>query len=439
MLLGRGLSSSAANQLAANSWIMLLSASHVVVGGNYVDVDTAGNIFVTLDGQGVPTYGGSSYLYKLTTAGSVSISNEFVANTTGYAISSAGMSIGPDDKIYFAFKEDTPAASTHGGTTIVLSRKDNDGSNYFARRLSNGSTGNVMTGSGIKSDSSANFIVAGYHQTGGLSYSRGFVVQVNSTGTIQWQKELYATSATTSITGMDVDSSDNIYVTGNYTYSGSIKKGFIAKYNSSGTLQWQVEFGDGVNSAYGTDVVCEAGGNIYVGGVDNGTRILLKVTSGGSLTWGIEVDYSSTRVATVAGGAYLGAYTTSPVNATFANLGSGGSLVWENAFKHDGALYKDYIFGLAANGDWLLGAGYEDYNTGATKTGLVAKMPRTGSFASTYGSTFTSSVPSTSTATWGLSLGSSSLNDGTSAFSIYNSAVAGPISTDLTPTVYSAD
>jgi len=70
-----------------------------------------------------------------------------------------------------------------------------------------------------------------------------FLVKYNSSGTKQWTKQL-GTSLTDYGTGVSVDSSDNIYVTGftngslekNF-YQGSYYDIFLVKYNSDGVKQ----------------------------------------------------------------------------------------------------------------------------------------------------------------------------------------------------------
>ena len=95
----------------------------------------------------------------------------------------------------------------------------------------------------------------------------------------QWTKQL-GTSAIEEGRGVAVDSSDNIYVTGWTrgkldTYSGGDDT-FLVKYNSSGTKQWTRQFG-APSGDIGIGVAVDSSGNIYVtgntdGGLDGNTN-----------------------------------------------------------------------------------------------------------------------------------------------------------------------
>jgi uncharacterized delta-60 repeat protein len=129
-------------------------------------------------------------------------------------------------------------------------------------------------------DSSDNIYLTGYTQ-GGLDNNSNsgtldiFLVKYNSSGTKQWTKQL-GTSSGESGSGVTVDSSDNIYVTG-HTYSGlvnnitTINDIFLVKYNSSGTKQWIQQLGSSGSSHqqwqdYGYGVTVDSSSNIYVTG-----------------------------------------------------------------------------------------------------------------------------------------------------------------------------
>ena len=107
---------------------------------------------------------------------------------------------------------------------------------------------------GVVTDSSDNIYVCGsVNDTdgGGLaSWSRALLIKYNSSGVKQWSRQLSNTTDGSDQTAytVKVDSSDNIYYVGStehpyQPHSGSSTLGrkwaLIAKWNSSGTLQWQ--------------------------------------------------------------------------------------------------------------------------------------------------------------------------------------------------------
>ena len=106
-----------------------------------------------------------------------------------------------------------------------------------------------------------------------------FLVKYNSSGTKQWTQQL-GTPTFEEGYGVVVDSSDNIYVTGWTrgkldTYSGGTDT-FLVKYNSSGVKQWTRQFGTS-SSDSGKGVTVDSSDNIYVtgntgGGLDGNTN-----------------------------------------------------------------------------------------------------------------------------------------------------------------------
>ena len=139
-------------------------------------------------------------------------------------------------------------------------------------------------------DSSGNIYVTGY-TTGGLDNNTYlgnidiFLVKYDSSGVKQWTRQL-GTSNSDAGTGVTVDSSDNIYVTGstkggldgNSNATGSSWDYFLVKYNSSGVKQWTEQHGSvanevlGVNGYYtdlGQGVTVDSSDNIYVTGTTN--------------------------------------------------------------------------------------------------------------------------------------------------------------------------
>ena len=87
--------------------------------------------------------------------------------------------------------------------------------------------------SSVKVDSSGNVYCLGL-----LNSTDIVLVKYNSAGTIQFQKIYTISSTSTNLgfsgNGLFIDSSDNLYMTGGYTLSGS--RGFLIKTNSSGTI-----------------------------------------------------------------------------------------------------------------------------------------------------------------------------------------------------------
>ena len=196
-----------------------------------------------------------------------------------------GMSIDSSDNIYICGASSYgPNVSNIAGTPIsalrpIILKFNSSGTllnRYDIQRFSGGGTtdaGNdrynmnfIMEARDIKVDSSGNIYICGYSNSANtLNYGqRAFVMKLNSSFTIVWQKFLYGAIADPSATihntldqivlsSIELDSSGNVYVGGDYWLRNNIPNedgeytiteigAIVAKYNNSGVLQWQNKF-----------------------------------------------------------------------------------------------------------------------------------------------------------------------------------------------------
>ena len=121
--------------------------------------------------------------------------------------------------------------------------------------------------------------MTGGYTNGGLDVNSNsgnkdiFLVKYNSSGTKQWTRQL-GTSANDLGYGVVVDSSNNIYVTGDAGggLDGNTSSGnhdlFLVKYNSSGVKQWTKQLGTS-DWDQGNGVTVDSLGDIYVTGYTN--------------------------------------------------------------------------------------------------------------------------------------------------------------------------
>ncbi|MBU2646678.1 SBBP repeat-containing protein [bacterium] len=134
-----------------------------------------------------------------------------------------------------------------------------DGTSLWSKRLS--TVGNFIS---VKHDSSGNIIALGSTSSASNNGNGGgTIVKYNSSGTVLWNVTLNPEYRQ----AIETDSSDNIFTVGR----SSTNQQLLAKYNSSGTEQWTAaigEFGgsvsDGRSTAYG--IALDASGNIYTVG-----------------------------------------------------------------------------------------------------------------------------------------------------------------------------
>jgi alpha-tubulin suppressor-like RCC1 family protein len=212
-----------------------------------------------------------------------------------------------------------------------------------------------------------NVYVTGY-TTGKLGdqrygYRDAWVAKYTSTGTLLWKKQLGATrfSAGTSSFGIAVDNEGSAYITG-YTQGElggqqQIEKldAWVAKYSSSGALEWTKQIGTSTRDGAYSIAVDEAE-NFYLTGYTNG-RLggnggggredvwLQKYGRTGQLQWKQQIgagggDFSyditvdSSGNVYITGKAYgrLGANRFGPNDAWLAKYNSSGKLQWIRQF-----------------------------------------------------------------------------------------------------------
>jgi len=246
----------------------------------------------------------------------------------------------------------------NGSQDASVSKYDSDGTRQWTELL--GTPINEI-GYGIAVDSSSNIYVTGetFGNLDGNTNAGGsdiFVSKYDSNGTKQWT-ELLGTSSDDSSNGITVDSSGNIYVTG-YTggdLDGNTNAGsseiydiFVSKYDSDGNRQWTELLGTSSNEI-GYGIAVDSSGNIYVtgetyGNLDGNTNaggseiFVTKYDSNGTKQWtellgtsssdrgkGIAIDLS--------GNIYVTGYTAGNLEGN-TNAGYADIFIWKLVYKY---------------------------------------------------------------------------------------------------------
>ena len=209
----------------------------------------------------------------------------------------------------------TTGVKDSAGNTLGSQYETSSGFTTWSGTQQLGTSSGDSTAIEVTVDSSGNIYVTGF-TLGGLDNNTNsgskdlFLVKYNSSGVKQWTKQL-GTSASDEGRGVTVDSSDNIYVTGstrggldnNTNMSGTSWDFFLVKYNSSGVKQWTKQFGT-PGSDFGTGVTVDSSDNLYVtgktnGGMDTNTNsgnydiFLVKYNSSGVKQWTRQLGTSS--------------------------------------------------------------------------------------------------------------------------------------------------
>jgi len=124
-------------------------------------------------------------------------------------------------------------------------------------------------------------------------YSDVVLLKYDQDGNYQWERT-WGTSYDQRGMGLALDSNDNIYITGySFGHPASSGKGFLLKYDSSGTYQWERIWG--VNGQYGNyfyRIIIDNKDDLYISGCtktygipDNYDALLLNYDTSGNQNW----------------------------------------------------------------------------------------------------------------------------------------------------------
>ena len=136
-------------------------------------------------------------------------------------------------------------------TAIFLNKYNSSGTLQWSQLFSLDSRGK-----GVVIDSSGNVIISGWQTTS------GYVVKLNSSGAIIWQRKFNASSETN--TKVAVDSSDNVYVVDAF-FNGTNQLTLSHKWNSAGTLQYQRSFFQSGQNILGSYIAVDSNAVYIIG------------------------------------------------------------------------------------------------------------------------------------------------------------------------------
>ena len=231
---------------------------------------------------------------------------------------------------------------------------------------------NVDAGAGIATDGSGNVYITGSTQsTDGIATSGSyqpamagdgdaFVAKFNSAGALQWGT-YYGGPFSDGGNSIAADISGNVYIIGTTqsvtgiatsgAYQGAfggINDAFIAKFNTSGAIQWATYYG-GTSNEFGNSIATDGPGNVYIAG------------------------YTSSTSGITTSGAYQTVFA-GVIDAFVAKFNTSGTIQWSTYY---GGSNDDYTTGIATDGSGNV------YITGYTQS--TSGIATSGAYQTTFG------------------------------------------------------
>lgn len=190
--------------------------------------------------------------------------NSIPVNPGGIAVDSSG-------NIYVSFSTDT----TSGIDSSVVAKFDSNLSLQWTQTFSNLTSSTTAYSERLVLDSSGNVYASFWSTPAGSSNLLPYLAKYNSSGTLQWCKTV--NSFVFFFNGLAIDSSNNIYM--GTSMPGSGVSGTLLKVDTNGNLVWQ-------RTTSGLKLVpttCDSSGNIFVSSGDStdGGNAILKYNSSG--------------------------------------------------------------------------------------------------------------------------------------------------------------
>jgi uncharacterized protein YjdB len=267
-------------QTTSSTTIATTGAYKITYGGNndafLAKFNSSGVI------QWATYYGGNDYDCSLGIA-SDGTGNMYIA---GMTVSTSGIATTGAYKITYGGSYDAFLAKFNSSGAIQWATYYG-GNNYEdGCAVATDGIGNVyLTGT---TESSSTIATIGAHQTSFGGTQDAFLAKFNSSGAIQWAT-YYGGNSGDNSTGIASDTTGNVYIigltgsttsiatTGAYQTSfGGSYDAFLAKFNSSGAIQWATYYGgSGTDCVYGVNT--DRTGDIYIVGITNSTSSISTV------------------------------------------------------------------------------------------------------------------------------------------------------------------
>ena len=352
--------------------------------GRKIITDSSGNIYLALGGRVI-----AGTVMKLNSSGVIQWQkNQQDTNTMPYLCHTMnGLVLDESNGVLYGLS--SPEEFNNAGGAVITVSKFNisTGASVWRTHFESSVNTYLPWGSGLVKGPSGDlyFAMACDHSNHNIYIGKLSA----STGSVVWTKK-FATSVSDYSTGIAVDSSENIYVSG-YTVGSTTGAVLILKYDSSGSLLWQrtmyatpaASFDTSgkiyVESAGGFSVMLKINGKPMIAKLPadgtmtgtysiNGVSVLYGASSGTSSTGTLTVtqpgDYYrnsamtidnttiniATSSLTTAGPTSIGSGAGSPIASGMTMGGTGSGMVISSYVAPTGTQKAIFGYGSAANG-----------------------------------------------------------------------------------------
>lgn len=226
----------------------------------------------------------------------------------------------------------------------------------------------------VRQTADGGYIVAGRSDsadgniTGNNGYADGWIVKLDQTGNIVWQKS-FGGPGFEEFTAVETTADGGYVMAGSITVAGSDLNYWIVKTDSSGNMQWSKNYG-GSSSDTANSLKPTPDGGYIIAGSSNSTNgditanngyfdyWIIKLNNSGNLLWqkslgNEQYDYAFSIDNTDDGGSVVLGYTAAAASFTsndywLVKLTAGGDTDWEKRF---GGPYDDYASAVQQTAD----------------------------------------------------------------------------------------
>ena len=391
----------------------LIGASPVVMQGVATGNDSSGNVYSASGDAQTGVSAAALYVSKTNSVGAIQFQRKITSST--YNITRPMLLCA--DTSGNTYMTSMWGTGSLGAQSLLL-RYGNTGTISFQRQINGpaGSTGFNIGGVSVNSGGTACALV-GYYASGGVAY--GVVMNYTSAGVLSWQRSFSGGSVTSWNTNGSVgansstvfDSAGNVYSAQGGLVSTTYNL-YIFKYNSTGTIQWQRQLSRTGSSLTSGLLARDTADNLIIG---TGFGIV-KYNSSGTYQWGISVNTGIQSVTTdpsnniyavnsVAGNTAVNVYA----------FNSSGTLLWANQIT---------ITSGTGQGFTCSPGGISYNSTLTTVTGCVRAYNSTGSYAFTFSVPVDGSLTGTSTTVGNLTIAYNSTSPTVATDSTYTSSTS---------------